>query len=409
MAKTDNRQDLATVIGPKELRDLPIHRWFVYPHSFGASLVNEILDDIQIPEKACVWDPFVGAGTTMVVCRKRGISGFGSDILPLSTIASRAKTSHYTFNQLKSQIEMLSNTQFLVSLGQEDTNIPFLNKAFSNQVRACAYQIRSIILNRVPIRLKSFFLTALVRSYCLFGSFKRDGGWPRLDSTREPVEDTLLSVFLSNATNMANDVLVESFYFQAKKDAIEIRTSDFHSVKCRKKFDAVITSPPYLNKHDYTRLFAPELSLLGFGENSDLIRLRHRTLCSHVESLNYSSRRDPNVKRILRHIIGQIENEDLDSKRNINLILGYFEDLFDFLRICSVNLKTSGHLCLVISNVQFSGVPIPVDEILVDLAKSTELILEKKWLIRQRGNSSQQMAKYGRHPASEWVLIWKKS
>ena len=91
MANIKHRTDLGRTAGPKELRALPIHRWFVYPHSFGASLVNEMLNTIGVTSNSFVWDPYVGAGTTLVICRQHGLKALGTDILPLSVVVTRAK------------------------------------------------------------------------------------------------------------------------------------------------------------------------------------------------------------------------------------------------------------------------------------------------------------------------------
>ena len=214
--------------------------------------------------------------------------------------------------------------------------------------------------------------------------------------------------FLQTAESMIEDVRQQSLYFGSARDNYKARLMDFRSKPGRALFDAVITSPPYLNKHDYTRLFTPELSLLGLSTNAELINLRYRTVRSHVEAKPRRHRNGFLPSGVLSDIIAFVQERAFDSNRIPRLICGYFEDMFDLLKVCSMSLKNRGYLCLVVSNVQFYGILIPVDGILSELASLANLRLQEKWLLRWRGNSSQQMAKYGRNPVAEWVLIWQK-
>lgn len=408
MADIKNRTDLGGATGPRELRALPIHRWFVYPHSFGASIVNEMLNTIGTTSSSFVWDPFVGAGTTPVVCRERGLKALGTDILPLSIVVTRAKVCNYDLKQLETALKNLSKARPTDSLMPQETDVTLLKKAFLPQVRSHAHQIYQAISWQLPSNLRPFFVTALASIYRSFGSYVCDGGWPRLTEAPKREAQWLFPDFLQTAESMIEDVRQQSLYFGSASSNYKARLMDFRSKPSKALFDAVITSPPYLNKHDYTRLFAPELSLLGLSTNAELINLRYRTVRSHVEARPHRRRRGFLPSRVLSDIIAFVQERAFDSNRIPRLICGYFEDMFDLLKVCSMSLKSRGYLCLVVSNVQFYGMLIPVDEILSELASLANLRLQEKWLLRWRGNSSQQMAKYGRNPVAEWVLIWQK-
>jgi hypothetical protein len=63
---------------------------------------------------------------------------------------------------------------------------------------------------------------------------------------------------------------------------------------------------------------------------------------------------------------------------------------------------------MVVDNVRFDGEMIPVDLILCDMAERVGFKTEAIWIARYKGNSSQQMGRYGRVPVRESVLIWRK-
>jgi hypothetical protein len=60
-----------------------VHRWFRLTPSFGPELVRHVLDEFGADEKSVVLDPFCGAGTTPIECRRLGLRSFGFEINPL--------------------------------------------------------------------------------------------------------------------------------------------------------------------------------------------------------------------------------------------------------------------------------------------------------------------------------------
>jgi hypothetical protein len=51
---------------------------------------------------------------------------------------------------------------------------------------------------------------------------------------------------------------------------------------------------------------------------------------------------------------------------------------------------------------------VPVDLILSEIAKTHGLVTTEVRVTRYKGNSSQQMGKYGRVPVRESILFWRK-
>ena len=65
-------------------------------------------------------------------------------------------------------------------------------------------------------------------------------------------------------------------------------------------------------------------------------------------------------------------------------------------------------MAYVVGNACYSGVPIPVDEILAHIGQQIGLKLKRIVAVRYRGNSAQQMGAYGRQPSRESVVIFQK-
>src|SRR2546427_770266 len=82
-------------VTPRPLREQPIHRWYVFPHSFAPNLVHEFIDEWKLSRHDFILDPFVGAGTTLLAAKERGVSACGYDLSPLAVLATKVKTTAY--------------------------------------------------------------------------------------------------------------------------------------------------------------------------------------------------------------------------------------------------------------------------------------------------------------------------
>jgi tRNA G10 N-methylase Trm11 len=174
------------------------------------------------------------------------------------------------------------------------------------------------------------------------------------------------------------------------------------------EFDAILTSPPYPNRHDYTRIYELEL-LVGFIENNQsLKKLRYDTLRSHVEAKKKFEANGYTKPIRLERIIAELTGRELNNPQIIPTLIGYFEDMYLCLKEMSKVLKKGAYVGLVVSNVRFAGIMIPVDELLGEIGEQVGLNLEIIYILRYRGNSSQQMHRHRKEPSRESLIIWEK-
>jgi DNA modification methylase len=407
MTVVTERLDLAGSVGPAELRTTPICRWFVFPHSYSITLVDSILKRINAGPENEVFDPCIGAGTTLVACRSRNIRAFGSDIMPLSVVVSLAKIQSYHLKDLITAFLKIVEEMGCNNPQSVHTDIRLLNKAFPQSVLARAHQIKSIIWHCCSPRLRTFFLTAILKCFSDFGSFKKDGGWPRLTDRAKMPGNQFDTAFLSTVAEMIDDVTDNPEYFDKKPKTWTVHKADMRAFSSRHRVDFIVTSPPYLNKHDYTRIFTPELSLAGILTNQELIELRYHMMRSHVEAKRPAKiTRMPDIAEVNDNLDLIVKN--IKDNRVMPMIKGYLEDTYAFLARCYAKLRPDGYICLVLSNVQFEGAQVELDNIVEAMSRDLGLIPKEKWVLRYRGNSSQQMAEYGRNPSREFVLFLRK-
>ena len=155
--------------------------------------------------------------------------------------------------------------------------------------------------------------------------------------------------------------------------------------------DGVITSPPYCNRYDYTRTYAMELAYLG-KTDANIRALRQELLSCTVENKTKIDR--------LHDFYQSIDRED-----DYNKILSTIRQNRTLQEV-NAALHTRA---FVNDNVRYAGEVIPVDYLTTDLAEQLGFKAVKIYTLKQqKGNSSQQMAKYGRVALRKSITIWEK-
>jgi len=186
-------------------------------------------------------------------------------------------------------------------------------------------------------------------------------------------------------------------------------------------YDAIITSPPYCNRYDYTRTYALELALLGTDEKG-LSDLRQEMLSCTVENrakdlLRINPRWASAIEaadgqRLLQAILGYLEEQKAKKLLNNNgiprMVRGYFYEMACVIAECARVLKLGAPLFMVNDNVRYAGVSISVDLILSALAERLGFWVESILVLpNAKGNSSQQMGKHGREELRKCICVWR--
>ena len=103
------------------------------------------------------------------------------------------------------------------------------------------------------------------------------------------------------------------------------------------------------------------------------------------------------------------ENGDLNNHGVMRMVEGYFTELAfiyaELYRVC----KQGAMVAFINDNVRYGGEVIPVDCLSTSFAEQFGFTPVKIYCLKQRkGNSSQQMKKYGKVALRKSVTIWKK-
>lgn len=401
--KLEYRQLVTYALNKKQ----PVYNWFKFKESFSKQLVELVLQEWDVPKGDIVLDPFAGCGTTLLASKDLGYSAIGTDVLPISVFVSRAKLcDSYDLHRVRAAIDEIGQAVPIDSLSRYP-NVPIVDKAIDDDAQKDLLFYRDKI-RRFESPTRDLFLLALVSIIEEVSHASKDGQFLRLVKKDIPPVRTAL---LRKLKQMHDDLIVCKTSISATSvGKAEILLGDARDLSLPKDFvghiGVVITSPPYLNRYDYSRTYVLELCTLFVDDCEELKRIRHSLLRSHIES------READNKALeipaLDEIMTCLEASDLNNKRIPIMVEGYFEDMNRVIKNLHRVMKSGGIVALVVANARFSGEMVPVDLILSEIAANHGFKTEEIWITRYKGNSSQQMGKYGRRPVRESILFWRK-
>ena len=403
---TQKISEYGSLISPARDRNEPVYNWHAFKHSYSKNLVEKLVGSFNLGEGSWVLDPFCGGGTTLLACKELGINSRGLDILPFSVFLSNVKARTYDPRELKKQLKYFHTENGTMPKNASLPDIAIVNKAFSEDVKkkllSLKYKIKAI---RNP-EVRDFYMLGLLSILESVSNTSKSGGFLRITKKRVSGKD-VYPKYLLRVETMINDVekFNDGLRFTRVETSAEI--SDSRQFSTARKFDAIITSPPYPNRHDYTRIYGLEMIFDFIQDNDELKQIRYNTLRSHVEARKQFEA--PNYKQpiIIKKIIARVEKAGLNNSKVPEMISGYFEDMFLSLSQMQKCLKKGGKLALVVSNVRFGGVNIPVDQLLAQIGEQAGLRTEDILMARYRGNSAQQMGRFQRKPSRESIVVWR--
>jgi hypothetical protein len=165
------------------------------------------------------------------------------------------------------------------------------------------------------------------------------------------------------------------------------RDIQFH---LKKKVDAVITSPPYLNGTNYFRNTKIELWFLGFLKaKSDLRGFRDAAITSGINDVTVGKLSSA------RHIKERFRSELLiKTLNNLNevaydsripaMVENYFYDMHDVLSSLPNMINDGGRLLIDLGDSAYCGVHVPTQDILAEILDSCGFNLEQTVVLRER-------------------------
>jgi DNA modification methylase len=229
---------------------MPIYNWFYYKEGFAAELVTKLADMLKIKKDSLVLDPFCGSGTTLLACKHLGLPAIGYDVLPISVFASYVKTRDYDIDKLETDSQWLLNQKFEKPKREEGPPIMF--RAFSKYALDDIFFFKRKIIELPSEESKCFFLLALARAAIAVSYAWKDGAVIKIKKKHSP---PLRFMLKRTIKRMISDLRKQ----ESGSATIEVKQCDARKMNMQDDVvDVIITSPPYLNNIDYTKVYAIE-------------------------------------------------------------------------------------------------------------------------------------------------------
>lgn len=402
----EDRKDWRRWVTSKPLVGKPIHRWYVFPHSFTSELVHTLIDDWRLTPSDHVLDPFAGAGTTLLAAKEKKIPATGYDLSPLAVLAARVKVTNYKVARL---MDLWSRLRRRINPtrwnGAAKGYLELVREALPGKLLGAFDALdRAIACLPATGAERDFFRLALLSTIPEYSRAVATGGWLKWVDRRKSTS-TLPAAFCEHVSLMLEDLdaahLPRGGSWRAEQADARLLPAAGGT------YSAVITSPPYPNRHDYTRVFGVEL-MFGFLDWEQTRQLRYQSFHSHPEAHPVRPIANGYIQpRRLARAVAQIRRKEKDPRVS-EMIEGYFLDLYLVLREVRRVCKRRARVAFVVGNAQYRGLPIAVDEFTAEIGEEAGLECDKLLVARYRGNSAQQMGRYGRRPSRESVVLFRK-
>jgi len=261
---------------PQRERTKHVHALHPYLGKFIPQLV-EVLLERYVPRGGAVLDPFAGSGTTLVQALESGRDAAGADIAAFNVLLMRVKTADYNLFRLEHEIRDVL-ARFPAGPPPENENhSQYLRRWYAPRALRELLGFRELIADAEHRDLLSVVLARAARSARRTPHFDLD--FPRKPQIgpywchkhrREcrPVEEA--ERFLRR---YSLDTLARVKVFaraRGRGRGAEVLHGDARTLDFGRRFDGVVTSPPYPGLIDYHEQHRYAYELLGLPDLGEL-------------------------------------------------------------------------------------------------------------------------------------------
>ena len=395
-------------VGNKKIPFLRIYR---YKEAFAFNFVKNFLKRFDADSDDYVFDPFSGLGTTMFTSMLSGIPSIGIDKLPVAYFISKTLPLFLFLreNEVKEIWESIKPRIKKSKPANVAMDVPIMQVAFNEESILLLRKLKSAIDElSEPYRDIFLLLFFSILEECSFTS--KDGQFLRLKRDKKvsnPIEAMSKKVFQVEEDIRRIKLLYPIMSIDKKviPDVYLADTRDLSNIKFRRKPTIIITSPPYANRYDYTRTYSLELCFHFVKKFEELKAIRLGILRSHIESKIKKNEKPPHPA--VKEVINVLSKKKLNNPKIPDMITAYFVDMHLVIKEWYKVLASGAKVAMVVDNVRFEGEMIPVDLILSEMAEEIGFEVKEIIIARYKGNSSQQMKKYGKVPVRESIVIWE--
>ncbi|MCL5275257.1 MAG: site-specific DNA-methyltransferase [Chloroflexi bacterium] len=420
-------------------KERPIARWYKFKEAYSDSLV-EYLFAANAVNEGPILDPFAGSGTTLFASAAMGLASDGIELLPIGqeVIAARQLLQGEHASECLDAIERwrIERPWLQEHAVEQLPEVKITRGAYPPGTKSAIERYIAALRHEQPParRVLRFALLCVLESVSYT---RKDGQYLRWDSRsgrqggkkpfhKGPIAEFNLAI-IDKLSQISSDAQADTLMPRHARQPGEVNVYAGSCLEvlpglAANHYSAVMTSPPYCNRYDYTRTYALELALLGATEQQ-FVELRQNMLSCTVENkakdliaMNPHWERAVRVAdhtALLQEIIAYLEHEkELGALNNMGIprmVRGYFYEMACVIAECQRVLRPGAVMFMVNDNVRYAGASVSVDLILSRFAEQLGFTVSHIYVLPNgKGNSSQQMGVHGRDELRKSVYVWRK-
>lgn len=385
----------------------PVQRWFPYREGYSTKLVTAFINELRITGN--VFDPFSGSGTTLLASRHNKLNSFGIDVNPISVLVAKVENENYVKSDVQNLIVEIEN---LKSVQQSKeafcTSFELADKVFNAEILQSLLQFKSYIKQIGNEKILNLFFVAWLSIIENVSNVKKEGngikyknrkrtpnGYINIDKEvweNQVFPEDKFAFVKEKLVNQLKMMLldIKEFYGSNETQPKIFKGSCLELDKFfSDEIQLTFFSPPYCNCFDYFEIHKVDLWLGDFVNNqADFKTLRNTGFRSNTNSLNHKPIVYKNEN--LEKLIALFDSNNLWNRRIPNVVRGYFDDTHTLLNKLYQQTQKGGSVGIVVGNSAYSGVIIPTDSIITDIAQEVGFKVKSVFVTRHLTTSSQQ-------------------
>lgn len=343
------------------------HKWHSYPAKFYPQFVRALMNICRVEKSYVVYDPYAGCGTSAVEAKILGMKYFGVDISKLAVMISKTKTDlDLDITKVRKEYSNISK-KFRSMMNMDWAYTDFEMKWYNSYNRPQVKLLHHLVGDIQDERVNRFLLVALSSILRRVANTKSGQIETRFEEREGRVD--ILRLMTRRVDSMLEDI--EQYQKQKhKKSRIVIEEGNANSYLPDEQVDFVITSPPYGNGLDYSKIHPLSIALL-FGEGEV-----NRFKVEQSGTLNKIPRKimDTTFTTMGTEIVSKLERNHITKAKAMSK---YYVDMHNSIQNMYEALRADRNAVIIVGPTKVNDLLIPNDEVIIEIGRNVGFQLER--------------------------------
>lgn len=351
------------------------HRWFPYKEGFAPSFVRRFLREYAPADTKTVLDPFGGVGTTLLESSLLGLDAYGFEVSAMSHSIAQTKGTSFDAKmvaELDACITRFHTAPLTEAAPAPDnaTVVSYFEPAYLDAL----LRIKTFYLAVETPEIRQLFKLAFLNCLEKFSTHRKAGNGVKrktslayaatLETPVEQLRHTVLHDLQRFRVDLELKPTLRPFHLTLGS------CLEDENYPAGVRFDAVLTSPPYANCFDYSKIYMVELWMGDFfTEKQSQVDFRAQSVRSHVHARWAARHMEHGSALVNGPIYDYLKAQPLWSTQIPSMLVGYFADMGHLLHLLAERCNPGAAVGLVVGNSYYGSLPIATDLILSMLGR----------------------------------------